>query len=125
MNKKSIVIIDILTIVLMFIQAQSMISFINYINHSYYPLKTLLFDSLSLYTLHGWAKVIHDLFGNSVFWIKVFFFFANIYVGLKKAIGIVKKDISPYFAILIFLNVLFVISKLIEAYLNLEMLMGV
>ena len=114
-NKSKILwIIDALTIIFLIIQIQSTIARISPEHYWHYPLKEQLYDSIYLYTVHGWSEVLHDCLGSIVPWSKFLLFFANIYAVIWKIIGTIKRNVSSKSRVFIIVNLVFIVLKLIE-----------
>ena len=116
-NRNTLWIIDALTVIFIVIQVQSTISYCKTWQHWYHP--------LAAYKIDGWADVLHNCFGFVVPWSKFLLFCANVYAVIRKAMGIAKKSIPSRLAVLIILNLIFIVLKLIEFYFEWEAMIGI
>ncbi len=123
MKKKIVIFIDILTVILLAIQIQSMLVFAlerfsrlyNY-SWDYY---------LKMYVIAGIAHAISaSSFEKLYFWIVTIIFFLNLYAIVVKLKDVRKKELvrGIYRGFIVF-NLIFVILKALEFYINLIVLM--
>lgn len=117
MSKKSkytLVGVDLLTLILVVMQIQSMIAtYIEFSDCTVWANEYEIYvESIACYSSGGWASVLNAHFRTFVNWTKFVLFFANIYAIKKKLILIFKKVIDSRVAFSIPLNLLFIGLKL-------------
>ena len=112
-KRKALRIINILTIVLIVIQIQSMIAAIKPENFSFFPFKEQVIKSFVYFMYAGWSDILMRTF--SIFYplSRFLVFLASIYAVLAETIGIVKKDLPPKFVGWILLKLLFIALSLV------------
>ena len=130
MSKKTIrtlMLIDSLTLIFIIIQIQSIVAaYIHFSKSTFWSNEyDIYISSIEVYTGFGWAAVLKTQFGSFIKWMKIFLFFANIYVVIKKLILVFKRTIASRVAFSIFINLLFMGFKVAEAFWVWEMWMSV
>ena len=113
-RRRVLLVIDILTIAFIIIQIQSMVSYFRPENYYHYPFEEQLYDSFRLYVVAGWSDILHDTFGRLVPLTKFSLFLASIYAVIAETVGIVKKNLSTKFVVLILVKLLFITLSLIR-----------
>ncbi len=106
--------IDILIIIFLVVQIQSMISNVDSSIFEFYSLKKQISDSRFYYVFSGWAETLRSNFGTVYDSAKFLLFGADIYLIMKKIRLIIKKDIGKYLIYLLFLDSLFAYLKITE-----------
>ena len=113
-TRKKLLIINVLTIAFILIQIQSMIAYINPENYYFYPFEEQLKDSFRLFATKGLSLIFLYCFGYTFLLTKFLLFFASIYAVFVETIGIVKKNLSPKYFLLILVKLLFIVLSLIR-----------
>ncbi len=114
-SQKLLWIIDVLTIIFVFIALQSIAEcFEDLSDSAYLSLREVTVKSIQYCGVSGWSEILHEHLGSVVPWSKFLLFCANVYAVIWKAIGIAKKNIPSELAALIIVNLIFIVLKLIE-----------
>lgn len=123
MKKKIVIFIDILTVILLAIQIQSMLVFVS---ERFSILCNYSWDCYFVY-YYGYGithTILSSTFEKLYFWIVTITFFLNLYAIVVKLKDIRKKELVRriYRGFIVF-NLIFVVLKALEFYINLIILM--